>query len=89
MPKPTPTYVRVKDPSTGHEFDVRETSPLLAKGLVERVKDDRYPPSPVARRPKFHTDLAGRPATRKPGKATAEPEQATASAAAEATTKEH
>lgn len=53
-----PTYVRVKDPSTGHEFDVPETSSLLRRGLVKPVKGDRYPPSHYPRRAKHRIDLA-------------------------------
>lgn len=80
MPKPKPMYVRVKDPSTGHEYDLRETSPLVVKGVVERVKDDRYPPSRVPRRPKHHLNLAGRTASRETGKASAKPEPKAATA---------
>lgn len=88
MPK-KPMYVRVRDRSTKHEYDVRETSPLLAKDLVERIKDDRYPPSPVPRRPKHHLNLAGHAASRETGKASAKPEPASAPAVvAEAPEKE-
>lgn len=84
----TPVYVRVKDESTGHEFDVRQDSPLLAAGRVKRVKDDRYPPSTVQRRPKHHIDLAGpQPASRETGSAPAEPEPSAAPAAAAEATK--
>ncbi len=87
---PKPAYVRVKDPSTGHEYDLRETSPLLVNGVVERVKDDRYPPSRVPRPPKHHLNLAGPTASRETGKASAKPEPTTAPAvAAEAPEKEH
>jgi hypothetical protein len=51
-------WIRVKDPSTGHEFDVQENSPLLAKGLVEHIKPKLYPPSPIRRAPKHHKPLA-------------------------------
>ena len=51
-------FVRVKDPETGHEFDVREDSILLRRELVKRVKSKRYPPSPIRRAPKHHIDLA-------------------------------
>lgn len=61
---PRPLFVRVKDLSTRHEFDVREDSALLRKGLVERVKPVRYPPSPVPRPPKHHIRLAGQSAAR-------------------------
>lgn len=87
MSTPKPVFVRVKDPDTGHEFDVREGSLLLRKGLVERVKSDRYPPSPVTRTPKHFTDLAGRPASRQSGKAPAKPEPEAAPAVADEATK--
>ena len=84
-----PMYVRVRDRSTKHEYDVRETSPLLAKDLVERIKDDRYPPSRVPRRPKHHLNLAGPTASRETGKASAKSEPKAAPAApAEAPEKE-
>lgn len=85
-----PMYVRVRDLSTKHEYDVRENSPLLAKGAVERVKDDRYPPSRVPRRAKHHLNLAGHAASRETGKASAKPVPTSApAAAAEAPEKEH
>ncbi len=43
-------YVRVRDPQTGHHFDVTERSRLLRLGLVVPVI--RYGPSPVPRPPK-------------------------------------
>ncbi|GAB3166610.1 hypothetical protein GCM10027059_25820 [Myceligenerans halotolerans] len=55
---PKPVYVRVKDPSTGHEFDVLENSLLLRQGRVERVKQKQYPPSAVRRLSKHHLKLA-------------------------------
>lgn len=75
-------YVRVKDLSTGHEFDVLETSILLRRGHVRRVKADRYPPSPVPRRRKYHLSFAGQSATRSQGASPESPVPAT-------TTEEH
>jgi len=49
-----PPFIRVRDPETKHEFDVRETSLLLRRELVTVVKQAAYPPSPVARRTKHH-----------------------------------
>ena len=49
-------FVRVKDKSTGHEFDVPESDPRIGKSLTALSKKD-YPPSTVARRPKHHVDL--------------------------------
>lgn len=46
-------FIRVKDPSTGHEFDVREDSHQLAAGLVQHVKPKLYPPSRYPRRAKY------------------------------------
>lgn len=59
-----PVYVRVKDKSTGHEFDVRMDSVLLKEGSVERVKSARYPESLHLRNPKHHIKPAGRSASR-------------------------
>ena len=42
-------YLRVKDPTTKHEWDEPEGSPLIVSGRVEVVKPDRYPPSTVIR----------------------------------------
>ncbi|TDE02835.1 hypothetical protein [Jiangella asiatica] len=47
-----PRYVRVKSPTTKHEFDVPETDPRLKRGLLTRIKDDRYPPVDRPRRAK-------------------------------------
>ena len=58
-----PLFVRVKDPATGHEFDVHEDSILLRRELVVQVKPKLYPPSPIRRAPKHHLDLAGQSAT--------------------------
>lgn len=59
-----PTYVRVKDPQTRHEFDMPENHPHITNGLVEVVKPKQYPPAPVMRAPKHHLSLAGRSTTR-------------------------
>ncbi|MFE5309701.1 hypothetical protein [Isoptericola sp. NPDC056605] len=83
-------FIRVKDPSTGHEFDVPEADPRLADGRLKRVKDERYPPSTLVRHPKHcPPKLAGRTASRETGKASAKPEPQDAPAPAdEATEKE-
>lgn len=49
-------YIRVKDPSTKHEFDLPEEHSWIASGEVTPVKSDRYPPSPQERPAKFHLD---------------------------------
>lgn len=53
-------FVRVRDNSTGHEFDVYEDDPRIGR-VVTHVKPVRYPPAHVARPPKYNI-LAGRPA---------------------------
>lgn len=79
---PKPMYIRVKDESTGHEFDVREDSLLLRRERVKPVKAKEYPPSRVARLPKHHIKLAGRTASRETGTAPVVPEPLDASAPA-------
>lgn len=55
-------FIRVRANGTGHEFDVREDSVLLAKGAVKHVKPKLYPPSRYPRPPKYRLDLPSRPA---------------------------
>ena len=43
MPERGPMFVRVKDKSTRHEFDVPENDPRIGYEF-EAVKEDRYPP---------------------------------------------
>lgn len=49
-------YIRVKDPSTKHEFDLPEEHPWVTSGEVLPVKSDRYPLSAQQRPAKFHLD---------------------------------
>lgn len=69
-------FVRVRDPETGHEFDLPEDHLLIRRGSVVRVKPKQYPPASRPRRPKHHVDLAGQSAARSkpestgPGEAT-------------------
>lgn len=49
-------FVRVKDKSTGHEFDVPESDPRIGKTFTPLSKK-HYPPSRVVRRPKHHLKL--------------------------------
>lgn len=58
-------FVRVRDRDTGHQYDIPEGDPRIGV-LVELVNKPHYPPSHFARRPKHHTDLAGRPVPRQP-----------------------
>lgn len=60
-------FLRVKDPITGHEFDVPETNKRLASGEYKLVKSDQYPPSPRVRPAKHF--VASKGVTPKPSKA--------------------
>ena len=57
------TFVRVKDPQTGHEFDLPETDPRIASGAVKRVTKAHYPTSTVIRRPKHYVGAKTVPAS--------------------------
>lgn len=57
-------YVRVRDKATRHEFDMPANHPHITKGFVELVKQRRYPPATVMRRPKHHLRLAPASAAR-------------------------
>jgi hypothetical protein len=60
-----PTWIRVKDRDTGHEFDLHEEDPRLGTSVVEVLKD--YPANSSstaqARPPKYRVDKAGQPVT--------------------------
>lgn len=73
---PKPLFVRVKDRDTGYEFDVPETSLLLRRGAVVRVKPVLYPPSRTQRAPKHHVSLAGQSARRQQAGRPVAPDQA-------------
>ena len=47
-------FVRVKDSTSGHEFDVPEDDWRISDGSLVLVKSDRYPPHHVPRLPKFN-----------------------------------
>lgn len=50
-------FVRVKDKSTRHEFDVPETDPRIGDSF-ELVKGDRFPPVDRPRINKYFTEPA-------------------------------
>lgn len=58
-------FVRVKDKSTGHEFDVPESDPRIGKAF-HKVNKAHYPPSATVRRPKYSTGRKPAPVTPKP-----------------------
>lgn len=62
-------WIRVKDPDTKHEFDIRDDHALLTSGRVTPVKSTRYPPAENPRPPKHHLSLAARRAAEKPAPA--------------------
>lgn len=62
-----PTWIRVRDKQTGHEYDVAPNAHAIRSGAVEVLAD--YPKnSGLTARPrpvKHRTSKAGKPATRK------------------------
>lgn len=56
-------YVRVRDNDTKHQFDVPEGDKRIGVSLT-LLNRKEYPPSVAIRRPKHHTKLAGRSASR-------------------------
>lgn len=48
-----PTYVRVKDEGTGHEFDVLDSNPLIG-GPLRLLNKPQYPPTWAPRRTKHN-----------------------------------
>lgn len=47
-------FVRVKDSTSGHEFDVPENDRRIKDGSLVPVKSDRYPPYHAPRLPKYN-----------------------------------
>lgn len=47
-------FIRVRDKSTRHEFDVPETDWRIGAGIFEPVKSSRYKPAHVPRQPKHY-----------------------------------
>lgn len=58
-------FIRVKDADSGHEFDVQEEDWRIEAGFLTTVKSDRFPPSPVARLPKYNVGPARATNTKK------------------------
>lgn len=62
-----PTFVRVRDKDTGHEYDLSPQDSRVRDGVVEVLED--YPQNTGAsarpRPAKHRTDKTGRPITRK------------------------
>ena len=50
------TYIRVKDKTTGHRFDVSDQDPRIREGLFIPLNRADYPPSTVPRpmKPRLH-----------------------------------
>ena len=51
-------YVRVKDPSSGHQFDRPADDPMIADGTLIPLNSKRWPPAEQARPPLFHVSPA-------------------------------
>jgi hypothetical protein len=72
-----PTWIRVRDTTTGHEFDVEAHAfPSMAGAVEIPGYPHRSGPGARPRPAKHHTDKAGRPAprrTRKPQPPAAQP----------------
>lgn len=58
-------FIRVKDKSTGHEFDVPESDPRIDKAFKPLSKR-HYPLSAVVRRPKYNIGRTPAPVTTEP-----------------------
>ncbi|AYN55794.1 hypothetical protein PP635_gp14 [Arthrobacter phage Auxilium] len=48
-------FIRVKDKTTKHEFDVSEDDWRIAEDIFTPIKSDRFPPVDRPREPKFYT----------------------------------
>lgn len=69
-------FVRVKDKSTGHEFDVPESDPRIGR-VFQRLNKSHYPPSAYPRRPKYSTGRKPAPVTFEPSVEAEETEEET------------
>lgn len=67
-------FVRVRDQSTGHEFDVPEADKRIG-GAFELVRKKQYPPSPSVRRPKHNVGPVRGAAKNVPPKSAEEPKE--------------
>lgn len=47
-------YIRVKDPTSGHQFDRPEDDPLIKDGTLLPLNSKRWPPADQARPPLFN-----------------------------------
>lgn len=63
-------FIRVKDPESGHEFDVPESDWRIKAGIFKPVREGRVVPYPT--RPKFH--VASKGVASKPSSAAAKKE---------------
>lgn len=69
-------FVRVKDKSTGHEFDVPESDPRIGTAF-HKVNKSHYPPSATVRRPKYSIGRNPAPVNPKPSVEAEEPKEET------------
>jgi hypothetical protein len=50
-------FIRVRDKTTKHEFDVPEDDWRIAEDIFTPIKSDRYPPVDRPREPKHYTEI--------------------------------
>jgi hypothetical protein len=50
-------FIRVRDTTTKHEFDVPSDDWRIDAGLFAPIKSDRYPPVDRPREPKHHIEI--------------------------------
>lgn len=79
-----PYFVRVKDPSTGHQFDVPEKDPRIGK-VFTLLNSDRYPRARVSRPPKYHISPVAAPVVAEESSDTSPASESSVEATAETT----
>ncbi len=70
-------YVRVKEPTSGHEVDRPENDPLIELGILIPLNSPRWPPSEVERPAKFHIPKTPASRSDQSASAAAAPQDAT------------
>jgi len=70
-------YIRVTDPTSGHQFDRPENDPLIELGELVPLNSDRWPDSDIERPAKFHTPKSVATRPHQSASASAAPQDAT------------
>lgn len=79
-----PYFVRVKDSSTGHQFDVPEKDPRIGKAFT-LLNSDRFPRARAPRPPKHYVPTQAAKPVEQESSDTSPASEPTATASAEAT----